>query len=307
MTNKSNKNNGLVSIITINYNNIDLTCNLIFSIQKNDYQNYEIIVIDNGSTKGDTLKIKRLFPEVKLVFSNINLGFSGGNNLGIEKAKGEFIFLLNNDTVVMPDTIRILVEKLTNDKTIGAVSPKIKYYYIPNTIQYAGSTPINTLTLRNRHLGNGFVDDGKFDKEQDTNYAHGAAMMLPKKILRSIGKMPEIYFLYYEELDWCEKIKAAGYRIKYIPSSVVYHKESMSTVKDSPLKIYYLTRNRILYARRNIKGIKFFISISYLMLISIPKNTLSYMFNLKKLKAYYQGLLWNLNNKTKKTSKYYLS
>jgi GT2 family glycosyltransferase len=103
--------------------------------------------------------------------------------------------------------------------------------------------------------------------------------------------------LYYEEMDWCEKIKSAGFKIRYIPSSVVYHKESMSTGKDSPLKIYYLNRNRILYARRNLKGLQLLTSILYLVLISIPKNTISFLGDLKKLKAYYQSIIWNLTNK----------
>lgn len=297
MRKKSKNIKGLVSIITINFNNPDLTCDLIYSIKQSDYKNFEIIVIDNGSTKGNTFKIKKLFPDVNLIISKKNLGFSGGNNLGIENACGEYIFFLNNDTVIMPNSLRILVTKLQNNKSLGAVSPKIKYYYSPRIIQYAGSTPINTLTLRNKHLGNGIEDKGQFDNEHDTNYTHGAAMMFPKTIIEKVGKMPEIYFLYYEEIDWCEKIKSSGYKIRYIPTSVVYHKESMSTGKDSPLKVFYLNRNRILYARRNIKGIKLILSMIYLVLISIPKNTFTFLSDSKKLKAYYQGLIWNITNR----------
>jgi len=297
MKKKSNNIEGLVSIITINYNNPEITCDLIYSIKKSEYKHYEIIVVDNGSTKGHTTKIKKVFPDVNLILSKKNLGFSGGNNLGIENARGEYIFLLNNDTIILPNSLKVLVEKLKNNKSIGAASPKIKYYYKPNIIQYAGSTAINTLTLRNRHLGNGIEDNGQFDNEHYTNYAHGAAMIFRKTIIKRVGKMPDIYFLYYEEMDWCEKIKSAGFKIRYIPSSVVYHKESMSTGKDSPLKIYYLNRNRILYARRNLKGLQLLTSILYLVLISIPKNTISFLGDLKKLKAYYQSIIWNLTNK----------
>jgi GT2 family glycosyltransferase len=297
MKKKSNNIEGLVSIITINYNNPEMTCDLIYSIKKSEYKHYEIIVVDNGSTKGHTTKIKKLFPDVNLILSKKNLGFSGGNNLGIENARGEYIFLLNNDTIILPNSLKVLVEKLKNNKSIGAASPKIKYYYKPNIIQYAGSTAINTFTLRNRHLGNGIEDNGQFDNEHYTNYAHGAAMIFRKTIIKRVGKMPDIYFLYYEEMDWCEKIKSAGFKIRYIPSSVVYHKESMSTGKDSPLKIYYLNRNRILYARRNLKGLQLLTSILYLVLISIPKNTISFLGDLKKLKAYYQSIIWNLTNK----------
>ncbi len=293
---KMNENLPLISIITINYNDPKVTCDLIASIKKNEYPNYEILVIDNDSKKGDPLIIKEKYPEVKLFLSPINLGFAGGNNFGIKRAKGEFIFLLNNDTVILPNTIGLLIQQLKNDSTIGAVSPKIKYYYNPNIIQYAGSTPISHLTLRNRHIGNRQVDKGQHDLERDTNYAHGAAMMVSKKVVDIIGPMAESYFLYYEELDWCEKIKKAGFRIRYIPTSVVYHKESMSIGKDSVIKTYYITRNRFLYARRNIKGWKFFISMLYMAFISIPKNTISNLQNFQKIKAYYSGLIWNLSN-----------
>jgi GT2 family glycosyltransferase len=291
-----NKNLPLVSIITINYNNTKLTCDLINSIKKNKYINYEILVIDNASKKGNPLVIKEKYPEIKLFLSPKNLGFAGGNNLGIKHAKGDYIFLLNNDTEIVPNTIGMLIQKLKNDLKLGAVSPKIKYYSNPNMIQYAGSTQINHLTLRNKHIGNRQVDKGQHDFERDTNYAHGAAMMIPRKVVEIIGPMPESYFLYYEEIDWCEKIKNAGYRIRYIPSSVVYHKESMSIGKESVLKTYYITRNRFLYARRNIKGWKFLFSMLYMLFISIPKNTICNLQDLAKIKAYYSGLIWNLSN-----------
>ncbi len=286
----------LVSIITINYNNPKITCELISSISENDYSNYEILVVDNASKKGNTLSIKEKFPEVKLFLSPKNLGFAGGNNLAIKHAKGTFIFLLNNDTEINSNTIGKLVEQLMSDSQIGVVSPKIKYFFNPNTIQYAGSTLINSFTLRNKHIGNREVDTGQHDEARDTPYSHGAAMMVPKEVINLVGLMPESYFLYYEELDWCEKIKKAGYRIRYIPSSVVYHKESMSIGKESALKIYYLSRNRLLFARRNINGTKFIITMIYMVLVSIPKNTISYLLNFQKIKAYYSGLVWNLHN-----------
>lgn len=292
----SNKKIPLVSIITVNYNNAELTCELIESIKKSDYNNYEILVVDNGSENGNPLIIKEKFPEINLLLSAKNLGFAGGNNLGIKEAKGDYLFFLNNDTVIVSNTISLLIQKLQNDPHLGAISPKIKYYFNPNIIQYAGSTQINHFTLRNKHIGNRQVDKGQHDFEKDTNYAHGAAMMLPKKVVEIIGPMPESYFLYYEELDWCEKIKNAGYRIRYIPSAVIYHKESMSIGKESVLKTYYITRNRFLYARRNIKGWRFLLSMLYMLFISIPKNTICNLKDLAKIKAYYIGLIWNLSN-----------
>ncbi|MDA9564290.1 glycosyltransferase family 2 protein [Flavobacteriales bacterium] len=216
--------------------------------------------------------------------------------MGIKHSRGNYLLFLNNDTIVLKDTITKLVKSLERDPALGVVSPKIRYHYNPSVVQYAGSTPMDPLTLRNTHVGNRKIDDGRYDQEEDTSYAHGAAMMIPRHVIDQVGSMPENYFLYYEELDWCEQIKNAGYRIRYIPSSLVYHKESMSVGKDSVMKVYYITRNRILFARRNFGGWRFAVSMLYVLLVSIPKNTLTNIANMAKMKAYYGGMLWNLSN-----------
>ncbi|NQY68117.1 MAG: glycosyltransferase family 2 protein [Flavobacteriales bacterium] len=290
------KTDPLVSIVTINYNDPLVTCELLESLKITGYSNYEVIVVDNASHLVAPQIIHDKFPDVKLVFSSTNLGFAGGNNLGVKYAKGMYIFFLNNDTVVMPLTIRILMERLKSDKNLGAVSPKIKYYDRPNVIQYAGSTLINPLTIRNRHIGNHQVDNGQYDIELATGYAHGAAMMVTRNMIKKVGPMSEKYFLYYEELDWCDRIREFGYEIRYIPSAVVYHKESLSVGKESTLKFYYQTRNRFLYARRNIHGWKFLVSMAYMTIISIPKNIISCIGDWKRMKAYCSGIIWNLSN-----------
>jgi len=184
------------------------------------------------------------------------------------------------------------------------VSPKIKFYYDNNVIQYAGSTGMSRFTLRNAHVGNKQEDKGQYNKECYTDYGHGAAMMVPRKIIDSIGGMNEVYFLYYEELDWCERIRKSGLKIKYIPEATVFHKESISTGKDSALKVYYLTRNRILFARKNLRGFHKYISYLYMFFVSVPKNIVKNINDLKKLKDFLYGLLWNLPIKYFKINPY---
>lgn len=289
----------LVSIVTINYKQSGVTNELLASLDKITYPSYEVIVVDNGSGGGDADKIDLSHRSVRLIRSSTNLGFAGGNNLGIKDARGKYILLLNNDTEVAPGFLEPMVELLEGNSSIGAVSPKIKFYYQPNTIQYAGFTAMNPFTLRMSAIGSHQVDTGEFDATRPTHFAHGCAMMVPRSVIDDVGLMPEMYFLYYEEHDWSKMILRAGYSIYYQPQSVVLHKESISVSKASPLKTYYINRNRILFMRRNLGLLHKGVSSVYLICVSMPKNTLSYLFKAQyqHLNAYWKAIFWNLSHK----------
>ena len=289
----------LVSIITINYNESEVTLDLLDSVRKLSYTNYEVIVVDNASPNDNPDKIKENFPEVNLIKSPENLGFAGGNNLGVKQAKGEYLLFINNDTIVPPNFIQPLVETLQKNNRIGMVSPKIKFHWDPTLIQYAGYTPMNKWTIRNNSIGYHQKDNGDFDEPKETQSIHGAAMMVPKKVVDEVGMMTEIYFLYYEEHDWAEMVKRAGYKIFYQPKSYILHKESISTGKFSPLKTYYISRNRILFARRNFKPLSLAISLLFQCFVSIPKNTLQFLLKREfaHLKAFWRAITWNLQHK----------
>ncbi len=254
MIKEKNNTYPLVSIVTVNYNHSETTIELINSLTKITYPNMEIIVVDNASPNDNPKKMKEAYPSIILIESVINYGFAGGNNLGIMRAQGEYVLLLNNDVEVMPDFLEPLVGKLQNNPDYGAISPKIHYYYKENTIQYAGFTPIHPRTVRNITIGKGEKDIGQYDKDYETAYAHGAAMMVPMSVIKHIGLMSYEFFLYYEEADWCQRIKNAGYKIGYVHNSKVLHKESVTTGKMGALKVYYLSRNRLVFMRRNIYG-----------------------------------------------------
>lgn len=288
----------LISIITINYNESGVTLELLESLRALTYPAVEVIVVDNASPNDNPDRIKEAYPEIHLIKSQENLGFSGGNNLGVKAAKGEFLFFINNDTEVPPGIIEPLVKTLSENPKIGIVSPKIKFHWDPALIQYAGFTPMNPWTIRNSSIGYHQPDDGNFDTAMPTASIHGAAMMIPRRIIEEVGLMPEYYFLYYEEHDWAAMIKRAGYQAYYQPASYILHKESVSTGKNSPLKTYYLTRNRILYARRNFSSLHLLFSTLYLCLISIPKNTLTFLLQRQweHLSAYWRGITWNLHH-----------
>lgn len=292
-----NRMDPLVSIITINYNQLAQTIEFVKLIKMNSYKNIEIIVVDNASEERPD-KLERNFPDISVIRSNTNLGFAGGNNLGIKASNGEFLFFVNNDVYIDNGAIESLLNRLHTNPEAGMASPKIKFYSHPEIIQYAGFNKINKWTGRNSAIGNKQKDNGQFNQPCETYYAHGAAMMVKREAIEKAGLMPEIFFLYYEEVDWCNRIKEQGYKIFYEPRAVVYHKESLSIGKGSVLKTYYLNRNRILFMRRNINGLNFFLFTIFTLLFSIPKNTLKYLIYNKvdHLKAYISAIIWNLKN-----------
>lgn len=287
----------LVSIITVNFNQTEVTCALLSSLQNITYPNIEVLVIDNASDD-DPQIIRQRFPNVVLVLNPINYGFAAGNNFGLMRAKGEYVLLLNNDTEVTKGFLEPLVNKLKSDNLIGAVSPKIRYFYDPKIIQYAGYTPMNYITMRNFAIGHRETDMGQHDQDRETNYAHGAAMLVPMKVVKELGLMSYIFFLYYEEADWCERIKRAGYKICYVHNSLVLHKESVSTGKLSNLKIYYLNRNRLVFMRRNVEGRTFYLGLAYQLFFAIPKNAIRWLIKgkIRLFLAYYKAIGWNLSH-----------
>ncbi|MBN2639851.1 MAG: glycosyltransferase family 2 protein [Bacteroidales bacterium] len=288
----------LVSLITVNYNQSEVTCALIESLNKITYPNLEVIVVDNHSTEDDPTIIQKRFPNIVLIQNPINYGFAAGNNYGLMRARGEYILLLNNDTEVPPDFLEPLVDLLETNKDIGAVSPKIKFYYQPDTIQYAGYTPIDKVTMRNTSIGYWEKDKGQYNDVRETAYAHGAAMLVPMRIVKEIGLMSYIFFLYYEEADWCARIHQAGYKIYYSGKSHILHKESVSTGKMSSLKIYYQNRNRIVFMRRSLEGSAYYKALMYQLMIAIPKNAFKFLLKgkISFFLAYYKAIGWHITH-----------
>lgn len=288
----------LVSIITVNYNHPEVTCELLASLRQITYPNTEVIVVDNASPDDDPAIIKQSFPEIQFISTSENLGFAGGNNVGTRHATGKYVLYINNDTEVDPGFLEPLVLKCENDSRIGGVSPKIRYYSKQDTIQFTGFTPINPYTIRSRGLGYGEKDQGQYDKDIQTPFIHGAAMLVPMDVIRKVGMMAESYFLYYEEMDWGARIRQAGYQLWYVHDSLVLHKESISTGKMSPFKTYYMNRARLLYLRRNVRGFTFLIAVLFQLFVSIPKNATAFLLKreFKHFKAYRKALIWHLQH-----------
>lgn len=287
----------LVSIITINFNQSEYTIQMIESLKQCNYNNIEIIVVDNASTSDNVDRIKEIFPEIILLKLTENLGFAGGNNKGLALAKGEYFLLLNNDTEVIPNFLQEMIAIFEQYPDAGMVSPRLNYFNSKNkkTIQFAGARKISVLTGRGSNIGWGEIDNGQYNYVRESEYAHGAALMFNYRVLNILGCMPDQYFLYYEEHDWCTAMRKRGLKAYYCGTTLVYHKESISVGKNSLLKTYYMNRNRIMYLRRNANFASFIFALMFYLFVSLPVALFRFVVKkeYKHIKHYLLGIVWH--------------
>ncbi|MDO8589383.1 MAG: glycosyltransferase family 2 protein [Armatimonadota bacterium] len=241
-----------IAIVLVNWNGKEDTRECLESLRRLTYPDYSLIVVDNGSTDGSVAEIGSVFPEVCLIPAGENLGFTGGNNIGIKRALdtgADAVLLLNNDTVVSPDFLEPLALTLFGDPKIGAVNSKIYYYAQPDVIWSAGGN-INGRTgiASQRHVDE--KDEGQADQQADVDYAVGCSIMVRRDAIEMAGLLDDDFFVYYEEAEWCRRMRALGYRIVYVPGSKVWHKV-MASASSSERTLYYYCRNRLLYLRRD--------------------------------------------------------
>jgi len=235
-----------LAIILVNWNGTDDTINCINSIQGSSYKDYFIIVVDNGSHETELLKLTKCDFDIILIKAGENLGYTGGNNVGIKRAldnDAEYILLLNNDTYIAPDALSKLVESADVDKQVGILSPKIFFHPDRHLIWSAGAR-FNTSILIGYLTGYKKEDDEIYNIQSDVDYVSGCAMLIRSQVIKEVGFLNDDYFAVCEDIDYCFRVKNAGYRIKYEPSSVIWHIESSSSGgSDAPQYAYYQTRN----------------------------------------------------------------
>lgn len=297
------KTEKLVSIISVNYNQPSVTEALLQSIfETNTYPYIEVIIVDNASRENPIEKWKTDYPEVIFIRSHLNLGFAGGNNIGIRASKGDFVFLVNNDTEFSIGLIQSLVNTFEEFPDTGIVCPKINYFDQKDLIQYLGYTDLQPITARNKCIGQYQLDRGQFDNQiYVTAFAHGAAMLISRKAIVDVGMMDEIFFLYYEEFDWCLRFQYAQYKIRVNSNVVIFHKESISVGSDSSLKNYYMTRNRILLMRRHARPVPLLLFFLYYSFLVFPRNIIQYALKRRfdKIRATFRAIAWNFSNSSK--------
>ena len=264
----------LVYIVILNWNGYKDTSELLESLYKINYADFKIVVVDNSSSQGEAEKLKINYGDkVHIILCKENLGFSSGNNVGIKYSLGknaDYILLLNNDTIVEPNFLDILVKKLELENKVGIVAPRINYYDEPEKIWSEGGkiSPIR---------GSGFAYSDKLDGEVDisdrfASFVSGCCMLIKKDVFIKVGFFDENYFLYTEDTDLCFRVKKNGFKICVTPASKIYHKVSNSSKNGySVLPLYYTTRNRLYFAKKNFPKIYFF-TVLYIMSAMILKS-----------------------------------
>jgi len=224
------------------------------------YANLTVLVVDNGSTNDSVSQIHKKYPDVTVLETGKNLGFTGGNNVGFEYAlshNADFIWMLNNDTIVHKDVLSFVNN--FEDPKVGACGSKIyfakdhEYHHDRykasdrgNVLWYAGGN-IDWDNIFASHRGVDEVDHGQYDSTEETPFITGCSFIVRADVVRSVGKLDDAYYLYLEDLDWSLRIQRAGYKTLYVPTSTLWHENAGSSGKPgNPLHEYYFTRNRLL-------------------------------------------------------------
>ena len=285
---------GLVSIITINFNGLGHLKDLLPSLKKQTYKNFEMIVVDHGSTDGSIEYIKRYHSWIKPLEKGENLGFAKGNNVGVEEAKGEYVLLLNDDTIVEPDLLEKLVGELKKDKKLGVVQPKI-VFADSKKLQSAGTFLTSSGFLY--HVGyDKNPDDEKYNKSYEIFSANGSCMLIKHEVLKKVGLFDDDFFLYFEETDFCWRVWLAGYTIKYIPTTSILHKGGRTTKKlPSGFVNFHSFKNRINAMLKNLSpGEILKILPFHLVLTQIAAISFLMRGGVKVAFSTERGIFWNV-------------
>jgi GT2 family glycosyltransferase len=246
-----------VSIIVLNYNGREDTLACLRSLEHVMYPNVNVIVVDNASSDGSADAIREAHPQMKLIETGANLGFTGGNNVGIHYALdhgADYIMLLNNDTIVAPDMLNLMVEVMESDPQIGVTGPMIYYYSAPETIWSAGGQ-IDWKRGTTSMIGVNEEDKSQYGlTPRSVDFVTGCALLVRREVWEKVGLLDDQFFMYYEETEWCVRASRAGYKIYHVPQAMLWHKISLQEREASPRTYYYMTRNRLLFLHNSRAG-----------------------------------------------------
>lgn len=242
----------LVCIVLLNWNQREDTLSCLESLTKIVYSPIQIVIVDNGSVDGSVDSINSNYPAVKIIKLSHNTGCAGGRNRGLAYARSlnsDFVLFLDNDTTVEPDFLSHLIDVARTDARIGILSSKILLDSDHSVCWTAGGrvNAAGTVDALHYHAPSGEVPDRIFD----VDWVPGCVLLARSEVAEATGAFDESYFVYFEDIDWCVRARQRGYRIVVVPQSIVYHKVSQSSGGDySPIKLYYWSRNRLLFLKR---------------------------------------------------------
>lgn len=286
--------NPLVSIIILTnpYRTAQLTIDCLKSLENQDYRNFEIIIVDNGSKSDEIEKLEHFLGkyglQYLLVLNSKNWGYAEGNNIGIRKSRGDIICLLNNDTECDSNFISECVKVLESKRNYGICCPKIVYYDHPNLIWYAGGkiSPFLLLTAIQEGVKRP-SSEKKYNQLKETDYACGTSIFIKKEVIDKIGLLDKTFFMYYEETDWNCRAKKFNYKVIYVPTTKIYHKLPYNNPIGN-FQYFLHCRNRFLFAFKNFNIIQivfFLFTQLFWILIELITNILKKNFIRLKILA----------------------
>ena len=241
--------NSKVTVLILSYNGLHLLAESISSYQANDYSNFDIIVVDNGSSDGTKAWVEKNFPAVHVVRTEQNVGYAGGMNLGLDyafnKLQSDYTLVTNNDVKVDKNVIRELVRVAASDPQIGFTTGKVYYYDSPDTFQTVGKSE-DPIRWNGDHIGNKEVDNGQYDYVSERIFADDIFMLVSRPLYECVGGYDATFKFQSEEFDWQARAKKHGFKIFFTPYAKIWHKDSMTIGKNSTFKAYYDSRNPLL-------------------------------------------------------------
>lgn len=240
-------NQPLIVTVILNTNRCEDTLATLESLDRNTYSRNEILILDNASVDGSVQAIKTAFPKVEIFELEENLGYAGNNNVGIKIAidKGaEWVFVLNEDTILAPECLSSLIDVGERETDIGIVGPMVYHYDEPEVIQSAGGKIGPDWSAW--HLAQNDVDHGQYKVSHEVDWISGCAIMVRREVIDEIGMLDERFFYYWEETEWCLRAKKSGWKIVQVPQAKLWHKGVQQDYEPSASVTYYNTRNRLL-------------------------------------------------------------
>jgi GT2 family glycosyltransferase len=283
-----------VAVIIVAWNQLEKTLACLDTVAALDYGPIQTILVDNGSEQPPAGAVAARFPAVEVLRLPENLGFAGGYNAGLRRAlegDGRHFLLLNNDTLLAPGVLAQLVDELESAPEVGLVTAKIYYAANPRRVWTVGANLNAFLDLKDGGMGQ--IDEGQWDAPRDVDFAPFCAILIRREVIARVGLLDEGYFLYYEDMDYCRRARAAGWRIRLRPDAQVLHDVSASSGgRDSPMERYWMAQSSGRYFRKHGRGPRLLLIVPF-RLLSALKMTARLLAQGKRdaLRAYWRGLL----------------
>jgi len=301
------RRNLTVYVLILNWNHKQLTIDCVASVLKSDYPNFNVVVIDNGSTDGSVASLRAAFGErIEVLENRVNLGYARGFNIGLKYGfktkRAAYCLVMNNDTVIERRAVSALVRVANEYDRIGFVTGKVYYYNQPKIFQTVGKKK-DPIRWNGEHIGCGEEDTGQYDQIRELHFADDIFTLVTKRLYDDVGGYNPMFFLQGEEYDWQARAKEHGYKIMYTPYAKLWHKESMTIGKDSALKAYYDARNPMLVVLLHKPAHFFRRYFRFHLRSRILRSTMVYLKHgrlslvLARWQGFLSAVLWGIRNK----------